>query len=416
MAVTAGITFRHLINQLDESQRKQFIVNLATSNPDLVITALFNHFTRRSTKSTDDSMRTNQTLSAIIESQENASDSTTETGSCTNLDTLPQSLIGHTASYLPEESYKNLSITNRTVYLGCNVPNTLREIDLSDRRFSRKRTKIKASFDLSHFTFTTKIAVSLHHRQPLIFAGAMRKMRHLQSLEIDGDLSRLRNTFCHEIIERVRYLKISLCSSRRCHSTVPAICRFKNVEFMDLDLIRDRDIYGNAGALLTKTFRNLKGLKVNTYDSGTAVPLLRASEGTLQYLHWWNKNNRTLNTVKDIDFSGLKQFRCGPFVYQNGHHILSIVLQTAKDLEMVSFDAEFSKSNAEEVWMAKEVIVQCKKLKYLEIPCCYSEDAELRDVIPEIAPILNAIKCGLSETKMVQRDSLRIKLEELCVL
>eukprot|EP01083_Nonionella_stella_P126711 383616_1 len=44
---------------------------------------------------------------------------------------LPRALIGYTASFLPQMDYVKFAMSNRSIYLGCNSPNLLPELDLT---------------------------------------------------------------------------------------------------------------------------------------------------------------------------------------------------------------------------------------------------------------------------------------------
>lgn len=59
-------------------------------------------------------------------------------------DALPYEVIGECASYLKQEDYLNLSITNRAIYCGTNSPNRLKELDCSC-------WSVYSDFDLNRF-------------------------------------------------------------------------------------------------------------------------------------------------------------------------------------------------------------------------------------------------------------------------
>ncbi len=46
------------------------------------------------------------------------------------LDSIPKSLIGVIASFLNQKNYINFSKCNRYIYLGCNTPNLMQELNL----------------------------------------------------------------------------------------------------------------------------------------------------------------------------------------------------------------------------------------------------------------------------------------------
>ena len=64
--------------------------------------------------------------SDIIRDRDSKSNSSTKP----NLQHMPSALIGGIASYLLQGEYIAFAMTNRKVYVDCNMPNTLEELDL----------------------------------------------------------------------------------------------------------------------------------------------------------------------------------------------------------------------------------------------------------------------------------------------
>eukprot|EP01083_Nonionella_stella_P210307 761480_1 len=47
------------------------------------------------------------------------------------MQSLPSVLVGNLASYLKFPEYRSFQTANRSIYIGCNTPNTLRHLDLT---------------------------------------------------------------------------------------------------------------------------------------------------------------------------------------------------------------------------------------------------------------------------------------------
>ena len=70
------------------------------------------------------------------------------------LDSMPRRLIGHCASFLDQKTYGILSLCNRAVYLGCNTPSKLTQVNVTYISHSDK-----LPLDLSRFPFATNLKI-----------------------------------------------------------------------------------------------------------------------------------------------------------------------------------------------------------------------------------------------------------------
>ena len=109
MALAKAIRFRHLATQLIEGDGVKFIKKLIKEHDDIVFDALFTYFTQ----STDEEIKNknddaNRILSQIIASRQKQSKAI-ESKATLTLDKLPSQIIGHAASFLPQQDYFNLS-------------------------------------------------------------------------------------------------------------------------------------------------------------------------------------------------------------------------------------------------------------------------------------------------------------------
>eukprot|EP01083_Nonionella_stella_P259055 884811_1 len=123
-SLTKAIHFRKLVTQLTHQERIQFVSKLVDSHLDMILKCLFQHFSKPS--QIDQVADFNQSLLNIIQSRTEKPKQL-----CTNniqLHQLPRSIIGYTASFLDQSNFITFSLSARSIYLGCNLPNTLQTL------------------------------------------------------------------------------------------------------------------------------------------------------------------------------------------------------------------------------------------------------------------------------------------------
>eukprot|EP01083_Nonionella_stella_P164401 543923_1 len=126
MSLIKAINFRHLSSQLTLQERLQFLSQLIHSHTDIIFTSLFQHLSQP--KQVNQVNEFNNRLSNIIQSRKEKPKPL-----CTRnikLDQFPRAIIGYVASFLKQRSYIRFSKSNRSIYLGCNSPNTLQRLSL----------------------------------------------------------------------------------------------------------------------------------------------------------------------------------------------------------------------------------------------------------------------------------------------
>eukprot|EP01083_Nonionella_stella_P165489 550610_1 len=129
MSLTKAIKFRHLISQLTQEECVEFLSKLVVnSHMDIVVTSLFRHFAKTNQINTINSF--NETLSDIIQSRKEEQKAIV----CGNIKICqwPYAIIGHTASFLDQCDYFRFSSSSRSIYLGCNSPNLLHKLNVSN--------------------------------------------------------------------------------------------------------------------------------------------------------------------------------------------------------------------------------------------------------------------------------------------
>eukprot|EP01083_Nonionella_stella_P150753 480760_1 len=118
MSLTKAIEFRYLIMQLTHEERVGFLSKLAQTHMDIILTTLFTHLVQ--TNQINEATHFNESLSNIINSRKEKPKAVPINN--IQIHQLPRALIGHTASFLKQCDYITFSLSNRSIYLGCNSP------------------------------------------------------------------------------------------------------------------------------------------------------------------------------------------------------------------------------------------------------------------------------------------------------
>eukprot|EP01083_Nonionella_stella_P051914 137897_1 len=136
MSLIKAVHFRELIAQLTNEERVGFLSQLIDSHVNMILTCLFQHLSKPNQMAHVDDF--NQSILDIIQARKDKPKPW-----CTRdikFDRFPRAIIGYTASFLHQSDYVKFSVSNRSIYLGCNLPNTLHELDLTTRLCSREPT------------------------------------------------------------------------------------------------------------------------------------------------------------------------------------------------------------------------------------------------------------------------------------
>eukprot|EP01083_Nonionella_stella_P135251 411430_1 len=129
MALTKGIHFRHLFEQLTQSEGASFLSNLVDSHMETLLTCLFEYCVHHPNKHKTILLNTlNASISDIIHSREEKPNAISPSNM--KLHQLPKAMIGFTASFLTQTDYCSFSECSRAIYLGCNSPNLLTMLNL----------------------------------------------------------------------------------------------------------------------------------------------------------------------------------------------------------------------------------------------------------------------------------------------
>eukprot|EP01084_Bolivina_argentea_P117946 209363_1 len=160
-SLNKAIQFRYLIARLTNAERTEFMLNLLDSHVDLIITALFKQLSQSS--QIEDVSRFNVTLSDIIQSRKEKPKPISPVN--IKLDEFPKVIIGHFASFLHQSDYIKFSMSNRCIYLGCNTPNALQRLSLSNYWYNYNYSDINfASFRaVKELCIDPVLVIKSHH-------------------------------------------------------------------------------------------------------------------------------------------------------------------------------------------------------------------------------------------------------------
>ena len=395
MSLAPAIEFRWLAAQLTDTEKNTFVTNLTASNPHLIMRALAALFINKSKhqKPTETiNVQCNQTISNIIQSR----DSDDVDVEAVKLDSMPRRLIGHCASFLDQKSYSNISLCNRTVYLGCNTPSKLKEVCVG-----YKLPRNNLPVDLSRFPFATNLKIIdvwdpeaeyyffVEDIESLVdelrIARQIAKMTRVQSLdlsEVDFHTRFLGIITRHETTTlRTKALSVETDYEGDNDEFIANITAFKHLEFLKVNINEDSVAEWDIKSIIYMC-RNLKGLDFDDIGHGIEVKILQEIGHRLHYL----KLNRA-NTVKGIDFAELRQFKQGT---ECDEDVMRMLLRTAINLEKVKMDGDAT--------LIGELLENCKRLRYLEI------DAK------DIALVLNALEKALPHAQFSHNKAIKIRV------
>ena len=443
MSVVAGVRFGHLMSQLTEQETTSFISQL---NPNLIAKALFYFVVNQSTTTTS-GYDVTQMVSDIIESRKPAKKETNDT-KCKSLDQLPQRLIGNVACYLQEESYKELSRTNRAIYIGCNTPNLLQdlEIDAENQAIKDKVTKIP------RYPFAKHVHVAVQDIAPNranIIHKTFTQMQRVRSLSIEiratcreqtrfEQIAGRMNSLNGEVFpEQIEFLDVFVDEASKpitnCFHPywfspsrfAIALARFRNIKYLSLQMRENRldeeEYDQNDLDLVESTFKDLLGLRCDGMEA-IGQTVLRTSHKSLQYLSigLWSGYPNQFWLLNFLRFPALKELQI------DADDLIPIIsfVETASstNLEKMSFDvycgvAESSTTDPDSmVNIIEKAIANYLKLNVLKIVLRFDDPEDdyyydsnwAQGHQPMTSAVFKGIEQGLMKTKDLLRDTFKI--------
>ena len=452
MSVVAGVRYRNLISQLTEQEKKSFTSSL---NPNLIAKALFYYVIHQSKTTASGGNQTDdvtQMVSDIIQSRkpvkkEKKDIKLLKDTKCKSLDQLPQRLIGKVASYLQEGSYRELSHTNRAIYIGCNTPNLLQSlhVDSDNQAIKDKITK------MPRYPFAKHVQVDVEKLSTERADSIQRtfcQMQRARSVSIwmqatcrsqcafETIAGRMSYFWGPEFAERIEFLDVFINEADQpvtncfhpywfspSRFAYALIC-FLNVKYLSLTMRENRideEEYDQKDLDLVEfTFNDLLGLRLDGMDE-IGETVLRTNHKSLRYLSiglWRGYSDGVL--LNSLTFPAVKELQF------NGDDLLPITVfvqsASSTNLERMSLDIHCGLANestaAPEAMesIIEEVIAKYLKLNVLRIVVQFEdpEDAYYDDANwanghePMTASIFNGIEEGLMETQDLLRDTFKI--------
>ena len=398
MSLSKAINFSSLAAQLTPLETISFIKDVANSNHQIIIDALSSYFLHAppNDERVNVSYQYIKSISSIIQSRDSQNDH--EEKSLVTFDSLPRRLVGVCGSFLEQGSFRSLSKVNRAVYLGCNTPIVLTEL----HKHYLTATD-HSSFNFSVFPFVKKLIlkVDIHYDESVlsvermnVIAGQIAKMSQLQSLqlfEVDAELIGIianhkeanRRTKC-------LYVEQQQTGHAALDRFISSITSFEHLQFLKVSLAENQNSADLDMKSIIEMCSNLKGL--DFYDShlGIEMPILQAIGHQLRYLVFYDIYLDASHALKDVNFAHLRQLKQGASCLDDSFRF---ILKTAINLEKVKVPGESE--------LIKEILTQCKRLKYLEVRC--DNDIYMGDV-------LDVMQQFFDENRDVFKETLKFRV------
>eukprot|EP01083_Nonionella_stella_P079257 217299_1 len=310
MALCKAISFRFLDAQLTKPERNHFLFKLQDINANIIGNALFHYIMHLSPNNLSDADNMNDLMSNIILSrkkEQNKNDVVFANSSQIKLDRIPKRLVGEISSFLHSLDYINLSKTNRFMYMGCNSPNKLQELQLTNI-FHYSGINLQLYPSIRHLALNLQ---RFNQLMPQITRVPV--LNELQSLQLDAawqpdcDIDMFLN---HNRINTNNVTQL-ICS--HFHRRIPIaklleiLTKFSNIQYFGVRGIQHViDI-----RILKQTFTNLKGIALSKIDN-SHLPWLKSLIDTfgsnLDYLYLSFKNSNVVcDNFGNVNFSKLEE-------------------------------------------------------------------------------------------------------------
>eukprot|EP01083_Nonionella_stella_P301686 1036354_1 len=392
MSLTKAVHFRELITQLTNEERVGFLSQLIDSHVNMILTCLFQHLSKPNQMAHVDDF--NQSILDIIQARKDKPKQLCSRD--IQFDQFPRAIIGYTASFLDQSDYVKLSVSNRSIYLGCNLPNTLHEIDLT-----RLKTKNYSSVTVAQFQSIKSLCIdpyqAIKSQHNLRFESP--HFNQVTTLE----LSTRHKTGWVEPFLNQNIINCDHITTLKCHSRGPPnqlmgryevlslLAGFPNLTHLDMhgfllaDTVTGQDIVGACPKVVAFTYR------YRGFGSGMAgaMPsdLLKLFASQLKYLDLragFSCDNAVFSQLEELCFGGFGKS-------------LNNILKYAFNLRKMYVST--GSLNIETIIVHS--MVKCKFLNYIG----------LSGSPTSIYSFLDGIECGLNKTKAQQRKQFKICVE-----
>ena len=324
----------------------------------------------------------------------------------TSMNELPDTMIGHIASFLMQKDYIQYSLCNRNMFIGCNFPNALLLLDLQQTRFPVNIGRYK-NVEMIKLRFS-QIATLCSKR----CTGGMDVNLPIKALVLNGEINENLNTYHLEMqkiidLSHVKILKLSFWT--RHTGTRAPLFTFKTFIHLWklLPSLKKLYINNNVAMSFRKELlrRSLKTLFIRGHQGILLELLLAASHGTLKHLRFEDRGLRlpifTFNELQQLD------------ILNATTHTVKNIVNNAHNLEKIHliFDSEEPSKEWQSI-MTK--IVSLPKMQEIEVIChnfIYSEILH-----QGIIDGLKAVKTLLMKSGEEKRLKIFINFSKRCKL
>eukprot|EP01083_Nonionella_stella_P259056 884813_1 len=399
MSVVKAIKFRQLIVQLTNEECLGFLSKLLNSHMDTIITSLFEHFVNQCKTNQIDELDTfNESLSDIIQSRKEKSKAVSVIN--IKLNQLPTALIGHTASFLDLWDYDVFSLSCRSVYLGCQSPNMLQELDLLNMDHSsinialfpsvktliiepEKAIEVHSwSFDSPIFNHVATVHLHAHHTQGWV-------ERFLNQNILNWTTVTTLNLSCtRSEMDRNEFLNL--------------LSKCPNLKRLGLNIDDDTANLNDATAKeIAKKCPKIVGLYLTNCDDQFCEELISLFGSKLKYVSLPLRSNQF--DFKKIAFDKLEEVEMTHCATQS----LNAVLKAASSLKKISIGTSgWSNLDHDTNIMldignaTMKLIAECPRLTYLRLKVNHNE----------FGSMMKGIECGLLKIKRQRRLELKVHI------
>eukprot|EP01083_Nonionella_stella_P058028 152085_1 len=403
MSLRKAIKFRHLISQLTHEESVGFLSKMMNSHMDIVVTFLFRHFAKTNQTNPVDSF--NDSLSDIIQSRKEKPKAVSLRNP--KLSQLPIAITGHIASFLTQQTYFQFSASSRSIYLGCNSPNLLHELNLIDVDDS-SCINLELFPSVKSLSIDSLQAITLPRNantdSPIVNQLTTLTLDASESDENDGWVQQFldRNIVNCNTVKTLKCLNFADRQEMEGKTFLDLLNSFPNLKHLKLHHITT-DVTAED---ILNVCPNLDGLTVNSGDSQLNANLITLFASKLKCLSFVQYHANEFD-FDSVNFATLEELHAVTPDYQS----LNCILKSASNMKKVLIRPESKgeldglMSNVEMKSAMQNIIVECRFLEYLYVQAKSSH----------FCSVLDGIECGLFKTKKLNRTELKIHicLEEM---
>lgn len=410
--LASAIKFRSLANRLNDQEFQRFIdQSLQKYGRTFLLAPLFRDFVGCEAREANQDMLNGaiSIIEDIIKSREKPSDSDAVPSTILS---LSHALIGEIGSFCNQKYHSNFSICCRTTFIGCNAPNTLRELDL-----------LKCSnyhlVDIPSFSQIRSLRFKLKDFFYLSLPTENVICRHLHKMQIDCYWDLHIRADIHELtrctafrFENISHLALTGfgvgTTNNVCYFSenafVALLQRFSNLRNLYLSAVTVSTIGRETLSNLRKSLPNLDTFVFSQTDTIFTRQLISTFSQTMRALHCaWLKVGEILPSLNCIDFPVLEELtlHASPGIGS----VLQTIGKSSHGLERLCLNWRPKRCDpADAAAVLPALLCDQKGLRQLVI----------RANTSQIESIFPSIERAIYNVSNEERDSIQIKLRMRC--